>query len=515
MNVIEQRKVISNIAKKCWDVATELRGSMDANEYKNYFLGIIFYKFLSDKVEKFFTSELKSENLSYEEAWTLDEYHDVLIDESLKKLGYFIEPSYLFKNLLKMYHAGSFSVDFFDEAIRSVVNYTKGTESEETFNGLFDAMDLMSSHLGKTVAEQSEKIGKTMVAIDSCEIDFDTTDVDILGASYEELIGKFASDAGQKAGEFYTPTNMSKLVSRLATLGLTDIKAVFDPTCGSGSLLLQVGNYANVRNYYGQENSYTTYNLARQNMLLHGIKCSDFKIVNCNTLTEDVVFKDMQYTVQVANPPYSLVYDPKSINKADPRFVHYGDLPQKKYAEWLFVEHMIHHMDDDGRIVVLLPHGVLFRSGAEAMIRKFMVANQNYLDAVIGLPENCFHGTNISVACLVFRKNREGNENNICFIDASKYFIKVGNKNTITDQDIDRIINAYTERKDIDKFCHIATMDEIENNDYNLNISRYVDNFEDEKIVDIAKAKEELAEIGLRKQTALDKVNTTMRMLGL
>lgn len=515
MNVIEQRKVISNIAKKCWDVATELRGSMDANEYKNYFLGIIFYKFLSDKVEKFFASQLEGENLSYEDAWTLDEYHDVLIDVSLQRLGYLIEPRYLFKNLLKMYHAGSFSVDIFDEAIRSVVNYTKGQESEETFNGLFDAMDLMSNHLGNTVAEKNEKIGKTMIAIDSCEIDFDATDVDILGAAYEELIGKFASDAGQKAGEFYTPTNMSKLVSRLATLGLTDIKAVFDPTCGSGSLLLQVGNYANVRNYYGQEKSYTTYNLARQNMLLHGIPYSDFKIVNCNTLTEDVVFKDMQYTVQVANPPYSLAYDPKSINKADPRFAPYGDLPQKKYADWLFVEHMIHHMADDGRIVALLPHGVLFRGQAEGKIRKFMVANQNYIDAVIELPEKCFQGTGISVDCVIFKKNREENENNICFINASGCYTKVGDKNTITDEDIDRIVAAYAERKDIDKFCHVATISEIEDNDYNLTVNRYIDTSKKEEPVDIAKVKEELVEIHKRKQVAIDKVNATMTLLGL
>lgn len=347
-------------------------------------------------------------------------------------------------------------------------------------------------------------------------MDIDATDVDVLGTAYVELIGKFASTAGKKGGEFYTPTNMSKLVARLATVGLTDVLSVFDPTCGSGSLLLQVGKYANVRKYYGQELTSATYNLARMNMMLHGIDFKNFEIVNCNTITDDSSLGELKHMVQVANPPYSVSWTPDAKLLDDERFSPYGKFAPKSYEDLMFVEHMIYHMEDgDSRIACLLPHGVLFRGGAEETIRKFMVKEQNVLDAVIGLPEKCFHGTGIAVACLVFKKERNGNSGNVCFIDASKHYSSSSNMNYITDEDIERIVSAYTERKDIEKFCHVATMQEIEENDYNLNIARYVDTFEEEEPVDIVAKKAELAEITAKKQAAIDKVMETMKLLGL
>lgn len=516
MNIQEQQALAQELSSKLWKMANELRGTMEAYEFKSYILGLIFYKFLSDKTEKFMENLLRNDNTTYEEAWEDEEFRQDLIDESIQRLGYVLEPKYLFRNVVKMIERNEFSIDYLEEIINAITESTQGQASESDFDGLFEDMDLKASKLGKAVSERTKSIAKIITTIDTIEVDIDATDVDVLGTAYVQLIGDFASTAGKKGGEFYTPTNMSKLVARLATVGLTDVLSVFDPTCGSGSLLLQVGKYANVRKYYGQELTSSTYNLARMNMMLHGIDFKNFEIINCNTITDDIALGDKKHMVQVANPPYSVKWtpDPKLIE--DERFAPYGKLAPKSYEDLMFVEHMIYHMEDgDSRIACLLPHGVLFRGGAEETIRKFMVKEQNVLDAVIGLPEKCFHGTGIAVACLVFKKQRNGNSDNVCFIDASKYFSSNGPMNYITDEDIDRIVNAYVERKDIDKFCHVASMQEIEENDYNLNIARYVDTFEEEDPVDIQAEREKLADIVAKKQASIDKVNAMMKLLGL
>ena len=516
MDVKQQRELAQELSSKLWKMANELRGTMEAYEFKSYILGLIFYKFLSDKTEKYMNEALKLDELTYQEAWEDEELRGDLIDESLIKLGFVLEPKFLFGNVIKMIEKDEFSIDYLEEIINAITESTQGQDSEADFDGLFEDMDLKSSKLGKAVSERTRAIAKIIQTIDTIEVDFDATDVDILGTAYVELIGNFASTAGKKGGEFYTPTNMSKLVAKLATVGLKDVLSVFDPACGSGSLLLQVGKYADVRKYYGQELTSSTYNLARMNMMLHGIDFKNFEVVNCNTILDDSALGDKKYTVQVANPPYSVSWTPDPKLLEDERFSPYGKLAPKSYEDLMFVEHMIHHMDDgDSRIAVLLPHGVLFRGGAEETIRKHMIKNQNYLDAVIGLPEKCFHGTGIAVTCLVFKKERNGNAGDICFIDASKYYSSEGKMNYLTDEDIDRIVNAYLERKPIDKFCHVAKMEEIEENDYNLNISRYVDNFEEEELVDITKVRKELATIAVNKQEAINKVNETMKLLGL
>lgn len=515
MDIKKQNDIAKELSNKLWKMANELRGTMEAYEFKSYILGLIFYKFLSDKTETYFEEELKSEGVTYAQAWEDEEFKSEIIDESLTRLGYVIEPKYLFSNVIRMIEKGEFSIDYLEEIINAITESTQGQESESDFDGLFEDMDLRASKLGKAVSERTKAIAKIIQTIDTIEMDYDSTDVDILGSAYIELISQFASTAGKKAGEFFTMTTPAKLVARLATLGLTDVLSAFDPACGSGSLLLQVGQYANVRKYYGQELTSATYNLARMNMMLHGIDYKNFEIINCNTITDDSRFGEMKYTVQVANPPYSVSWTPDPALLDDERFSAYGKLAPKSYEDLMFLEHMIYHMADDGRIAILLPHGVLFRGGAEETIRKFIVKNQNYLDAVIGLPEKMFVSTGIAVACLVLKKERNGNSGNVCFIDASKYYSSEGKMNYLTDEDIDRIVNAYAERKDIEKFCHIATLKEIEDNDYNLNISRYVDNFEEEEIVDIAKVKAELTEISKRKQAAIDKVNATMELLGL
>ena len=281
------------------------------------------------------------------------------------------------------------------------------------------------------------------------------------------------------------------MLCRLACLGLTDVKAAADPTCGSGSLLLRLKKYANVRLYYGQELTSTTYNLARMNMILRGIPYRNFEIYNGDTLEHDY-FEDKKFRVQVANPPYSANWSADNKFLEDDRFSQYGKLAPKSKADFAFVQHMVHHMDEDGRAVVLLPHGVLFRGSAEETIRKYLIEELNVLDAVIGLPANLFFGTGIPVCVLVLRKDRAGNNDNILFIDASKDFESGKNQNILRDEDIDKIVSTYEKREDVDKYAHVASMDEIKENGFNLNIPRYVDTFEPEPEIDLAEVSAEI-----------------------
>ena len=512
-----KKNLAQELSNKLWTMANELRGTMDASEFKNYILSLIFYKFLSDKTVHYFDEQLKLDNLTYIEGWKDEEFREEIKEESLEILGYILEPKYLFSSLLQMIEENTFSIDYLEEAINSIVNSTQGQPSEKDFKGLFEDMDLRASRLGKVVADRTKAIGKIMQTIDTIEVDYNTKDIDLLGEAYIHLISKFASTAGKSAGEFFSPQCVSRLCSKLATLGLTNIKSVFDPTCGSGSLLLQAGEDGRkVSHYYGQELTQTTYNLARMNMMLHGVDYQNFQIVNCNTLTDDTELHDKKFTVQCANPPFSLRYNADKSLLEDERFAPYGVLAPKSYADLMFVEHMIYHMDEeDGRIAVVLPHGVLFRSGAEQKIRQYMIETQNYLDAVIGLPGNLFTTTGIAVCILVYKKKRNGNSNNICFIDASQEFATEGKVNILTEEHINKIVQTYAERKEVEKYCHIASLDEVKENDYNLNIPRYVDTFEEEPLIDIQAERAKLKEILIHKQAAWEKVNAGLKELGL
>jgi len=313
----------------------------------------------------------------------------------------------------------------------------------------------------------------------------------VLGSSYEYLIGQFAATAGKKAGEFYTPPGPAELLCRLACLGLSDAESAADPACGSGSLLLRLRNHVNVRNYYGQELTPTSYNLVRMNMILRGIPYSRFKIFCGDTLENDG-FGELKLRVQVANPPYSAKWSADARFTADPRFRDCGRLAPKSRADLAFVQHMAYHMDGDGRAAVLLPHGVLFRGGSEEAIRKHLILEMNVLDAVIGLPANLFFGTGIPVCALVLKRERAGNSGNVLFIDASGGFEQGKSRNVLRQCDIDRIVAAYARREDVDKYAHVAMIREIEENGFNLNIPRYVDTFGPEEEIDLSEAAGEI-----------------------
>lgn len=478
----------NELSKQLWAIANDLRGNMDASKFKNYILGTIFYRYLSERTESYMKEILKNDNLTYEEAFENSDFKPVVEQWSLSKLGYIIKPEFLYKNLQKSIVERTFSIEDYEKAVSELTASTMGQESESDFTGLFNDMKLQDPDLGDSVSERTSLISQVIIKVGMIDFRLDDAKFDVLGTAYMILIGLFASDAGKKGGEFFTPTGPSKLCATLATIGLAEAKTVGDCTCGSASMLLEVQKHLSsgrVGHFYGQEKNASTYNLARMNMLMHGVDYHNFDIYKGDTLTTDL-YGEEKMIVQVCNPPYSLKWSADPSFEDDPRYSGAGKLAPKSHADYAFLEHMIYHMDpDDGRIAVLLPHGVLFRGAAEEQIRKYIVRDLNRLDAVIGLPANLFHGTGIPVCLLVLKSKRNGNSGNILFIDASKEFKPGKNMNTLEPEHLEKIVNAYTERKDIDKFCHVATMEEIESNDYNLNIPRYVDTSEEEEQIDL------------------------------
>lgn len=514
----------NELSQKLWAIANDLRGQMDASEFKNYILGVIFYRYLSERTEMYMTDLLKNDDgITYEEAFADDEYRPVVEEWSLSKLGYVIKPENLFRNLIRKItkfenDADKFSVEDFEKAINDLVGSTMGHESNKAFDGLFNDMRLQDSRLGETVSDRTEMIGRVMVRVSDIDFDLQDSQFDVLGTAYMILIGLFASDAGKKGGEFFTPAGPSKLCATLAALGLDEAKTVGDCTCGSASMLLEVQKHlttGKVGHFYGQELNATTYNLSRMNMIMHGIDWQNFDIYKGDTLKDDK-YGDIKMTVQVCNPPYSLKWSADKQFEDDPRYSGAGKLAPKGQADLAFVEHMIYHMDeDDGRVAVLLPHGALFRGGAEETIRKYIIKDLNRLDAVIGLPANLFHGTGIPVCVLVLKSKRNGNAGNILFIDASKEFKAGKNQNVLEQKHIDKIVETYEKRVDVDKFAHVAEMSEIVENGYNLNIPRYVDTFEEEEPVDLKEVRNRIQKLEIDTKAAIDKAESILKELGL
>lgn len=483
----------TNLETKLWAIADELRGTMDANEFKNYILGFIFYRYLSEKLQIYLDSELKEDKLTFQEAYEDGDYREDLKEVALEELGYFLEPQYLFSTLIKKAKIEEFILDDLSKALNEITNSVIGYDSQDDFINLFEDVDLNSSKLGKMPEDKNKLISKILLRLNEIDFELDNDESDILGDAYEYLIAQFASSAGKKAGEFYTPQEVSKILSKLVTQGKTKLKSVFDPTCGSGSLLLRVAKETDVSDFYGQELNQTTYNLARMNMLLHGVKYQDFDIKQGDSL-EDPQHIDKKFEAIVANPPFSAKWSSDKHFLDDERFSAYGKLAPKSKADYAFVQHMIYHLDDNGTMAIVLPHGVLFRGAAEEKIRRYLIEEKNYLDGVIGLPANIFYGTSIPTCILIFKKCRTDDQD-ILFIDASQDFEKVKNQNKLREEDIEKIINIYYNREEIDKYSHKASLEEIKENDFNLNIPRYVDTFEEEEPVILEDVIKELKDI--------------------
>ena len=536
------------LEQQLWNIANTLRGKMDADEFRDYILGFIFYKYLAEKMEMYADSILKTDGIKYkeikEETAQGKEYIEAIKEEALEKLGYFLKPSELFSEISKRGNGNGYEpngaeslaenikkiqegeldqqqgekTNFILEDLQKILNNiqlsTMGTESEEDFDHLFEDIDLNSTKLGKTPEARNVIIAKVLSHLDKIDFKLEHTELDVLGDAYEYLIGKFASGAGKKAGEFYTPQEVSMVLAKLVTTGKSKLKSVYDPTCGSGSLLLRVAKEVQeVSNFYGQELNRTTYNLARMNMILHDVHYRKFDIKQEDTL-EYPQHIDMQFEAIVANPPFSAHWSANQLFMSDDRFSQYGKLAPSSKADFAFVQHMIYHLAENGQMAIVLPHGVLFRGAAEGHIRRYLIEEKNYLDAVIGLPANIFYGTSIPTCILVFKKCRE-NPENIIFIDASREFDKVKTQNMLRKADIDKIIDTYRKREVLDKYSYSATLEEIAENDYNLNIPRYVDTFEEEEAIDINAVAKEIRKVAEALEATDKEIEKYCKELGI
>lgn len=491
------------LEQQLWNIANTLRGKMNADEFRDYILGFIFFKYLSEKMELYANSILKQDKINYRElnenSKQTTAYIEAIREESLEKLGYFLKPSELFSEVAIRGNSdvegeSNFILEDLQKILNNIQLSTMGTESEEDFDNLFEDMDLNSTKLGKTPETRNEIIAKVLSHLDKIDFKLEQTELDVLGDAYEYLIGQFASGAGKKAGEFYTPQEVSKVLAKIVTTGKGKLKSVYDPTCGSGSLLLRVAKEVKeVSNFYGQEMNRTTYNLARMNMILHGVHYRKFDIKQEDTL-EHPQHIDKQFEAIVANPPFSAEWSANPLFTSDDRFSQYGKLAPKSKADFAFVQHMIHHLSENGTMAIVLPHGALFRGGAEQHIRKYLIEDRNYLDAIIGLPANIFYGTSIPTCIMVFKKCREQPED-VIFIDASQYYEKATNQNTLRDIDINKIISTYRNRTEENKYSVKVSLKIIAENDYNLNIPRYVETFEESAKIDVNLISKELKEL--------------------
>lgn len=476
-----------------WNIANTLRGKMGADEFRDYILGFIFYKYLSERMHLFADEILKHDGIQFDQIDdTTKQGEEILAaiqEEAIERLGYFLKPTELFHKVAEKgaQKTDNFILEDLTAVLKHIEASTMGHASEDDFEGLFEDLDLGSSKLGKTENQKNELIAKVLSHLDKIDFRLADTEADVLGDAYEYLIGQFASGAGKKAGEFYTPQEVSTILAKIVTTGKKKLKSVYDPTCGSASLLLRVAKEVkDVGHFYGQEMNPTTYNLARMNMILHGVHYQRFDLKNEDTLEHPAPeHADLRFDAIVANPPFSANWSASAVHENDERFSAYGKLAPKTKADFAFVQHMVHHLDNGATMACVLPHGVLFRGGAEGHIRKFLIEECNYLDAVIGLPANIFYGAGIPTCILVLKKQRE-NPDDILFIDASQGFEKVGNQNVLRAEHIEQIVSTYRKRESIEKFSYVADQSEVAENDYNLNIPRYVDTFDEEEKINLA-----------------------------
>lgn len=481
------------IKKRLWDGANELRGSMNASQYMDYMLGLMFYKFLSDKTleqvrmtEQLY--ELTEEELVNHYKNVYDEYQKQYIDLIRQQLGYYIQPEYLYQRWIQDINEGRFELETIRTSLDDFERTIAGGQNPDDFENLFSSLDLTNQALGKDLNERSKNI-KELISLFADLNMVALQKTDILGDAYEYLIGQFAMEAGKKAGEFYTPRQVSEVMAQIVTLS-GDVTSVYDPTVGSGSLLLTVKQHLSSQeqknlNYYGQEKNTATYNLTRMNLLLHGVRPEKMTIRNADTLAQDWPedpkrpSEAVQFDAIVMNPPYSLKkWNSDGLTISDPRFSFVGMMPPDKTGDYAFLLHGLYHLGQKGTMAIVLPHGVLFRSGAEGAIRQRLI-DKNYIDAIIGLPGKLFANTGIAVCIVVLKKNRSIGDS-ILVIDASKHFTKGKDHNILQDKDIARIVDTYSQRIENTGYSHLVSLDEIKKNDYNLNIPRYVEQIETE-----------------------------------
>lgn len=532
----------NKLGKALWAVANELRGAMMADDFRDYMLSFLFWKYLSDNYLKAakkelgsdYPAEVKNDSENEVVCIPLQMWYNANMDDAFlfeqqmrRKIHYVIEPQYLWDNVVGL--ARTQSGDLL-KTLQDGFKYIENESFESSFKGLFSEINLNSEKLGKSYTERNALLCKVIKTIANKLTEL-SVDSDDLGDAYEYLIGQFAAGSGQKAGEFYTPQMVSSILSKIVTLDCQDpqsgkkskIDKVLDFACGSGSLLLNVRKEMGsngIGKIYGQEKNITTYNLARMNMLLHGVKDTEFEIHHGDTLVNDWSIlseenpaKKMTFDAIVANPPFSLRWDPKEETAKDFRFNGFGVAP-KSAADFAFLLHGLHFLSDSGTMAIILPHGVLFRGGKEEVIRKELI-KKDYIDAIIGLPANLFYSTGIPVCIIVLKKCRKNDK--ILFINASseEHYEKGKRQNYLHEEDVDKIIEAYKSRATISRYAREVSLSEIKENGYNLNITRYVNLSKDEEVVDLNAIHNQLKETELAIIRAREEHNSFLAELGL
>ncbi len=515
------------LQRAIWAIADELRGAVDGWDFKNYVLGTMFYRYISENLCNYVNQgEIEAGNLDFDYAKMSDQDAEAARRSLVEEKGFFILPSELFWNVLKSStddkavftdrEGKERSVkanlnEFLEQIFDHIEESAMGSEAESDFNGLFDDFDVNSNKLGANVARRNEKLVKLLNGVAEMDLgDVKNHEIDAFGDAYEFLMQMYASKAGKSGGEFFTPADVSVLLTRLGTVGKKEINKVYDPACGSGSLLLKaekiLGKDAIRNGFYGQEINITTYNLCRINMFLHDVGFDKFDIACEDTLTKPQHWDDEPFELIVSNPPYSIKWigdeDATLIN--DPRFAPAGVLAPKAKADMAFIMHSLSWLASNGTAAIVCFPGIMYRSGAEQKIRKYLVDN-NYVDCIIQLPDNLFFGTSIATCIMVMKKNKA--DNKTLFIDASKEFVKVTNNNKLTPENIDHIVDVFSKHEEIQHFSHLATYEEVAGNNYNLSVSTYVEAEDTREKIDIVKLNTEIKDIVAREQVLREEID--------
>jgi len=503
--MINNRREREELHKAIWAIADDLRGSVDGWDFKQYILGIMFYRYISENITNYINDgERKAGDKEFDYAKISDEIAESERESLVKEKGFFILPSELFSNVCKRARNDENLNETLEKIFNNIENSAKGAESEEDFSGLFADVDVNSNKLGATVTKRNEKLVKILEGIANIKLgDYQDNSIDAFGDAYEFLMSMYASNAGKSGGEFYTPQEVSELLTKLAIVGKTTINKIYDPACGSGSLLLKAAKILgkeNVRNgFFGQEINLTTYNLCRINMFLHDIGYDKFNIACEDTLVSPQHWDDEPFEVIVSNPPYSIKWagDDNAVLINDPRYASAGVLAPKSKADFAFIMHSLSWLATNGTASIVCFPGILYRGGAEQKIRKYLIDN-NFVDCLIQLPDNLFFGTSIATCIMVLKKSK--NDNSTLFIDATKECVKVTNNNKLLVENIDNIVNIYSNRKDKQYVSKLVPNKEIAENDYNLSVSSYVEQEDTREHIDINVLNREIDEIVAREE---------------
>ena len=512
MSVTSKEAERAELHKTIWRIANDLRGSVDGWDFKSYVLGMLFYRFISENLTVYLNEqERRAGTPEFDYAHLRDTDAQFGMTETVNEKGFFIFPSDLFVNVRAGARDDANLNETLSQVFRNIEASAKGAASEDDFKGLFDDLDVNSNKLGPTVAKRNERLVKLLDAIGDLNLGtYSDNTIDAFGDAYEYLMQMYASSAGKSGGEYYTPQEVSELLARITVVGKTEVNKVYDPACGSGSLLLKfakvLGKDKVRQGFFGQEINLTTYNLCRINMFLHDINYEQFDIAHGDTLTDPAHWDDEPFEAIVSNPPYSIKWEgdanPLLIN--DPRFAPAGVLAPKSKADLAFTMHMLSWLAVNGTAAIVEFPGVLYRGGAEQKIRKYLIDN-NYVDTVIQLPPDLFFGTTIATCIIVLKKSKH--DNKVLFIDASAEFVRTGNKNKLTAVNQDRILEAFTQRSDADHFVRLIDNTTIADNGYNIAVTSYVEAEDTRVATDITALNAEIARIVARQQELREQID--------